>query len=194
MVLLFTAVGSAQDWTLCAKASPLRLNQGESLTFGRHSSPVFWGFNRDVVYQLCTPEGRPVSRRVRMDMIIESLDGDPGREIREVMTDGRGRFSATYGAGGLQPGAAWPEGTVSREAALLRLGGKDCGRLPARTHFEKFALPGRIRNREICGICVRVRPFESPAAPCLPVTPPAGHRRRGRLLASTPEFHRRCSP
>jgi hypothetical protein len=115
MVLLLSAPMFAQDWTLCAQASPLRLNQGESITFGRHSSPVFWGFNRDVRYQLCTAQGRPVSRRVRLDMIIESLDGDSGREAREVVTDGRGRFSATYGAGGLQPGGAWPEGMVSRE-------------------------------------------------------------------------------
>ena len=115
MVLLLSVAGLAQDLTLCAKPSPLRLNQGESLTFGRHSSPVFWGFNRDVLYQLCTAQGRPISRRVRMDMIIESLDGRRDAETREVRTDGRGRFSATYGAGGLQPGGAWPDNVVSRE-------------------------------------------------------------------------------
>jgi len=118
MVLLLSLPAVAQNLTLCAKPSPLRINQGESLTFGRHSSPVFWGFNRDVLFQLCTVQGRPVSRRVRMEMIIETLDGDFGREAREtreVMTAGRGRFSATYGAGGLQPGGAWPENVVSRE-------------------------------------------------------------------------------
>lgn len=127
MVLLLSVPGLAQTWTLCATPSPLRLNQGESLIFGRHSSPVFWGFNRDVVYQLCTEQGRPVSRRVRMDMIIEPLDGDFGRQARatrEVTTDARGRFSATYGAGGLQPGVAWPEGVVSQERHLFVYEGK----------------------------------------------------------------------
>ncbi len=118
MVLLLSVPAIAQQWTLCAKVSPLRLNQGESVELGRQSSPILWGFSRDVLFQACTPDGRPVQRRVQLVVEIEPLGGQFGAvnlATREAVSDSRGRFSATYGAGGLQPGEAWPEGAISRE-------------------------------------------------------------------------------
>jgi len=118
MVLLLGMRVFAQDWTLCAKVNPLRLSQGESVQLGRHASPVLWGFNRDVHFQVCALDGRPIQRPVKLALEIEPLDGQ-FEVVRlapsEAASDSRGRFTATYGAGGLQPGEAWPEGTISRE-------------------------------------------------------------------------------
>jgi hypothetical protein len=127
LLVLFSLPAVAQSWTLCAAPGPLQVNQGEPLVFGRHSSPAFWGFTREVQYQVCSLDGRAVRQRVELDLVIEPLDGEFPRESlasQKVTTDARGRFTAAYGSGGRQPGAAWPEGVVSRERHRFVAGGQ----------------------------------------------------------------------
>lgn len=129
MLILFLGLPAlAQDWTLCARVSPLHVDQGQSVQFGRETPPVFWGFHREVVLQVCTLDGRPIHRRVQMAVEIEPLDGSVEAVTvlpHEAVSDSRGRMTAKYAAGGLQPGGAWPEGTVSRERHRFRFEGKE---------------------------------------------------------------------
>ena len=127
---LFTATLAAaqpRELALCARIGVLRSNQGSPLVFGHHRAPKFWGWARDVHYQVCTPEGRPVLGQRHLDLVIEPLTEILAEQVpatREVTTDEYGRFSASYGGGGRSPGPAWPEGVVSVELHHFLLDGR----------------------------------------------------------------------
>lgn len=127
MLWTMTAWAQTNDLTLCARVGPVRVNKGSVLSFGRHLSPAFWGFHRDVQFQICTPEGRSVSGQRQLELQIEPLSGQIGEEAlvdREVTTDEQGRFSVAYGGGNRRAGPAWPEGVVSMELHHFVLDGK----------------------------------------------------------------------
>jgi len=105
-----TVVADPKDLELCARVGLARQVQGTAITLGEQRSPVYWGTVRDVRFQVCTRDGRPVSGRKRLELVIEP--GTAASDLRiapsEVWTDEQGRFTATYGGGSLRAGLPWP--------------------------------------------------------------------------------------
>jgi len=100
-----------KDLELCARVGLARHVEGTSIILGEQKSPVYWGTVRDVRFQVCTRDGRPVLGRRRLELVVEpsSEAGDVRREMpSEVWTDEQGRFTATYGGGTLSAGLSWP--------------------------------------------------------------------------------------
>ncbi len=122
MLLASLAVAAEpKDLELCARVGLTRAVQGTAITLGEQRSPVYWGTVRDVRFQVCTHQGKPVAGRRRLELVIEpgSDAADTYRSApSEIWTDEQGRFTATYGGGSLRTGLPWPpekDGTAWHE-------------------------------------------------------------------------------
>ena len=106
-----TVAAEPKDLELCARVGLARTVEGTSIMLGEQRSRVYWGTVRDVRFQVCTPDGKPVAGRRRLDLVVEpgTVTPDTHREApSEVWTDEQGRFTATYGGGSLRAGLPWP--------------------------------------------------------------------------------------
>jgi hypothetical protein len=121
------AAPSGDELTVCAKPGPLRTASGSPIAFGSYLLPPLWSVRRDIHFQVCTPDGRPRSGRVVLEVAVEPLTaafGAASAGNRSVITDDQGRFSGMYGAASYQQGPAWPEGFTSVELHHFRLNGR----------------------------------------------------------------------
>jgi len=106
-----SVVAEPKDLELCARVGLVRTVEGTGITLGEQRSPVYWGTVRDVRFQVCTRNGRPVAGRRRLELVVEPNSDEPDTHRvapSEVWTDEQGRFTATYGGGSLRAGLPWP--------------------------------------------------------------------------------------
>jgi hypothetical protein len=106
-----TLAAQPKDLELCARVGLVRPVIGNYITLGDQRSPVYWGSVRDIRFQVCTREGRPVAGRRRLELVVEPSASTPNTERyapSEIWTDEQGRFTATYGGGSLRAGVHWP--------------------------------------------------------------------------------------
>ncbi len=127
VLVLVVPFAAAEDATICACVGALQVTAGQAIAFGSYVVPPVWSVRRDVRYQLCASDGRPIARRAHIQVAVQPLDAAPAEtrlESSTVITDEQGRFSAMYGAGRRREGPAWPEGIVSRELHHFRVDGR----------------------------------------------------------------------
>lgn len=126
-LLLGSLAAEPRDLELCARVGVARPVDGTAIELGAQQSPVYWGFVRDVRFQVCTNNGRPVAGRRRLQLIVERERESADTESispSEVWTDEQGRFTTTYGGGSLRAGLPWPPENSDPEWHEFRLAGR----------------------------------------------------------------------
>lgn len=126
-LLLGSLVAEPKNLELCARVGLARPVDGAAIELGAQHSPVYWGLVRDVRFQVCTHDGRPVAGRRRLELVVEKERESADTESiapDEVWTDEQGRFTTTYGGGSLRAGLPWPPENSDPEWHEFRMGGR----------------------------------------------------------------------
>ena len=127
VLLLGSLAAQPKDLELCARVGVARPVDGTAMELGLQRSAVYWGWVRDVRFQVCTRDGHPVTGRRRLELLVEAERRSADTESilpGEVWTDEQGRFTSTYGGGSLRPGLPWPPENSEPEWHEFRLAGR----------------------------------------------------------------------